>query len=354
MRWKIRSEKSKFFTPPGIMLIFICLFLILSFVIFEKTGKIYQHYQKKNPPVANNKTLVFPKKYKIGFVSDAHAVANKKNVIRENAKIPMENFVSHMNNDFKPDFVVDGGDFIDGTRRFGEKSNNDFLVFNRIFQKIQAPKHQVLGNHELRGMTRENWIRKTGNKNSYYYSDYDEKLRIIVFDSTLITSSQSSKDPKKIAYEKELAWLEDVLKNSPDKKIIIFSHHPPVPNLRKETSLENIARLNKIFSNYHVRAVFSGHVEILYYENIGGVDYFVTPGFYRSENLGLAWFGSFSEIGIGLKNHLKLFYKEKGDESVEYKTIIIPSKEYYAMEKEEREKVNFLAPIENGPSSIEE
>jgi 3',5'-cyclic AMP phosphodiesterase CpdA len=250
-----------------------------------------------------------------------------------------------MNETFHPDFVVDGGDFIDGTRRFGEQSEADFSILNQIFQQAQAPKYMTLGNHDLRGMTRETWIEKTGSENSHYFFDFNEKLRVIFFDSNLITSSQDPNDPKKIAYEKQLIWLEDVLSGSKNKKIIIFSHHPLAPKF--SPNLEKTAWLNDLLSRYRVKAVFSGHVETLNYTRLNGVDYFISPGFYRSEKKSYQWFGSFSEISIGLKNHLTLHYKESKDYQAEYKRILIPSEDYYRLEKELEKKINPLTDKEN-------
>lgn len=331
----------KKFTPKGLVLIFSILILGFIFVFFEKTGKIDEYFKKKYPVVEIPK-LPPPKIYKIGFVTDAHARARKIGDVRPESEIPMQDFVSKMNDCFHPDFVVDGGDFIDGTRRFGAESKKDITLFKDIFQQLTAPKYHTIGNHELRGLTRDEWVRMNNYEKSYYYFDYD-KLRVIIFDSTLITESDES-TPEGQEYKKELEWLEDLLKNSDGYKKIVFSHHPLVPILRKTTPLEKITQLNNLFSQYGVRAVFSGHVEVLYYEKIGGVKYFITPGFYRSEAIGFAWLESHSQIEIGLDTKLKLFYKKSYNEN--YSTIIVPSTEYDDVEKEELKKVNFLDSVD--------
>jgi hypothetical protein len=335
-------KKSKSFTPQGIILILILLFFGGLFAYLMKETDLFDPYRESDMRVLID-NIILPKKHRIGFVTDAHARATRQNDILPAAKVPMEKFISRMNTVFLPDFTVDGGDFIEGTRRFGAKSRNDFLLFDKFFQQLDSPEYHVIGNHDLRGLTRQEWTDKTKNKNSYYYFDFDETLRVIIFDSTLITASSDEKNSERIAYEKELDWLEETLKNSRNRKIIVFSHHPPIPALRKAMPIEAISRLDDIFSKYRVRAVFSGHVEVAYYEKIGGVDYFAVPGFYRSELTGFPLIGSFSEINIGYRNSLTLYYKKSAEETG-YRTLLIPSDEYYAFEKEEKEKVNFLAP----------
>jgi len=330
------SKNKKIFSFWGLIIIFFVLILGLFLAWLENSGKIYQYYEKKYP-IREFKNYPI-KKYRIGFVTDAHSKTTKEGLVRPESANPMLDFVSEMNNNFHPDFVVDGGDFIDGTRRFGAKSMKDYTAFSKIFETIIAPKYKVLGNHELRGMTRENWIKLNKYEKSYYYFDCD-KLRVIIFDSTLVPGSENSE--KISGYNEQLAWFEDILKNSEGYKKIIFTHYPLVASLRKGGFLEPIEEFNKITSKYGVRAIFSGHVEVPYHEIIGGVDYFVIPGFFKSEATGMLWKGSFSEINIGLEPSLKLFYKREGDK---YKTLIIPSEEYENAKKEIMEKVDFLAP----------
>lgn len=327
------AKNKKLFSMSGLITIFFLLFFGLGFVFFEKT-----YFPEDKQPVQVFKIPPI-KKYRIGFMTDAHSRVTKKGLIRPESKIPMLNFVSEMNNNFHPFFVVDGGDFIDGTRRFGSLSMKDYSAFSEIFKTIEAPKYQVLGNHELRGMTRENWNKLNNYKNSYYYFDYD-KLRVIVFDSTLTPESENSvKIPE---YNKQLLWLENLLKNSDGYKKIIFTHYPFISLLRKKMPIERVEEFNKIASEYGVRAVFCGHVEFPYYEKIGGVEYFVVPGFFRSEAIGMIWKDSFSEIRIGLRNNLKIFYKREDDN--EYRTVVIPSAEYEEIKKEIMSTVDFMAP----------
>jgi len=186
-------------------------------------------------------------------------------------------------------------------------------------------------------MTRETWTQLNGYEKSYYYFDYD-KLRVIIFDSTLMPDPDDFSKEK--AYREEVAWLENLLKKSQGYKKIIFTHYPLIPAFGRASSIEIINEFNRITSQYGVRAVFSGHVEVVYYDKINGVDYFVVPGFFRSENKEVLWKGSFAEITIGLRNHLKLFYKKDGDN--EYRTLTIPSVEYENIKKELDGKTNFL------------
>lgn len=337
-KWTAIHKSKKIFSPRGLILIFLLLLLGIIFVGIERSHKIDIYFEKKYPQVPQRKIVY--KNYRIGFVTDAHARFSKNcNDIIPKSKKPMVHFVSKMNNEFKPDVVIDGGDFIDGTKRFGQQSINDFLKFEKIFKKLTMPSYHVFGNHELRGMTRETWIDLNSYKKTYYYFDTD-RLRIIVLDSTLIPNFDEINSLKDAAFNKQLDWLNALLEKSSGFRTVIFIHHPPLKKLNPKLSAEKLASLTDLFSKFGVRAVFSGHVEIPYYENKNGVDYFVVPGFFRSEAKGVIFYNSFAEVTLGIKNGIKVFYTRENDN--EYKSFFMPSEEYNNIENEIKEKVKFF------------
>ncbi len=328
----------KIFTFSGLFLIAFILALGMFFVLFEKTGKIDNYFEKKYPQ-APQKRIVY-KTYRIGFTTDAHARFSKNsNAIIPESRKPMVHFVSMMNNDFKPDFVVDGGDFIDGSRRFGEKSINDFLKFEKILKNLTMPHYHVFGNHEIRGLSRETWAKINRQKKTYYSFEFD-RLKVIILDSTLIPNFDEIGSTKDAAFEKQFGWLKDQLQSSDGFRKIVFIHHPPLPILSPVLSSEKLTALRDLFSEFGVRAVFSGHVEVPYHAEIGGVNYFVVPGFFRSEAKGVIFKNSFAEIRLGLRNTVEVFYTREDDSR--YENFTMPSAGYAEIEKEIKEKVNFF------------
>lgn len=327
-RKKRPVKDEKIFSLHGLILIAILLILGIGFVNIDRSRRIDIYFEKNIPQVSQ----IAHKNYRVGFVTDAHARFSKNsNSIIAESRIPMTYFVSKMNNDFKPAFVVDGGDFIEGSRRFGQQSINDFSEFQKIFENLKMPSYHVIGNHEIRGMSRETWLGLTQYEQTYYSFEVDN-LKVIVLDSTLIPSSNKIGSDMDIAFEKQLTWLRNILENSSEFKKIIFIHHPPIATMNPTLSAARISDLNKIFSEFGVRAVFSGHVEIPYYAKIGGVDYFIVPGFFRSESKNTLFKQSFAEIKLGVRNKLKIYYTRESD--TEYKTLTLPSEEYDAVKKE--------------------
>ena len=242
-----------------------------------------------------------------------------------------------MNNDFKPEIAIDGGDFIEGSKRFGEKSIKDYTLFEKVFGKLSMPKYHLLGNHDLRGMTREQWIQLNNYENSYYYVDLS-RLRVIFLDGDLIPSSSEISGFEE--FEKQFNWLEELLKKSYRYRKIIFIHNSTLPEISITLSLEKLNRLNELFKKYYVMAVFSGHSEILDYKRNGFVNYFTIPGSYRSKynKMKPDWYGTYAEITMKGSPSMKIFYKET--ENGEYKTMNIPSEEYYKAEQEQERTRN--------------
>ncbi|EKE19252.1 MAG: hypothetical protein ACD_9C00072G0001, partial [uncultured bacterium] len=272
---------------------------------------------------------LIPKKetHKIGFITDIHGRLQKKyvdgfNFVTSNT---LAFFNSQMNEKFKPGLVIQCGDLIEGTRRKGQKSIDDFNALMQIFKKLEMPFYNVIGNHELRGLDQQEWINLTGHENSYFYID-QEDLRVIVLDG--------NDDEDELSYyvsEKQLQWLEDVLRQGDAFRKIVFIHYPVVSkNIApgdKAILADNAARLKNLFSEHGVLAVFSGHIEKLELNEENGVRYFVIPGLERSENKSVAWYDSFAEITIKSEVEVKFYYKKDREEK-EYKTLAIPSEEF--------------------------
>ncbi|MDD3498432.1 MAG: metallophosphoesterase [Candidatus Moranbacteria bacterium] len=241
--------------------------------------------------------------YKIGFVTDIHAFRNKKNNydIVPKSRAPFLFFIDHMNNEFKPDFVVQGGDFIEGRFREGQKSIDDFLLMKRYYDNLIMPHYHVIGNHETSGFSREEWSRLTDNENTYYYFDYDQ-LRVIVLDGNDIPEiSPEILAPGCNHYyisDHQLNWLEEALSDADERgyKKIVFVHQFLLHNHElgiKSKGGEKIIfpdhakKIRDMLEKYKVNAVISGHIERLFCEKIDSVNYFSSPGFFKSKENGI-------------------------------------------------------------------
>ena len=275
---------------------------------------------------------------KIGFVTDIHGKKSKSagGALYQTERRLLSNFIPRMNNIFKPKFVVQCGDLIEGTRRFGAKSIGDFSALLNSFAKLQMPLLHVIGNHELRGLSKDQWLSMTNNASSYYYKDFDG-FRIIVLDGNENETIGLS-DEEKYAYvisPKQLEWLAETLEETNARKLV-FIHYPLFnPNKGagdKILDSEQVPILHDLFAKNEVIGVFSGHTEQLVLVEKDGVRYFIIPGLDRSENKAVPWYESFAEITAQKEVSVDFYYKKTlGEEP--YQTLHIPSSEFDAIEK---------------------
>lgn len=306
---------------------------LVFFVITDNRGKI--NPEKKQ----QEEKEIIQKEYKIGFITDVHGkikgIKKKTPNVNSEAKETLTYFMEHMNKNFHPDFIVDGGDLVEGTDREGQKSIDDFKTLTEYFKEIKVPTYHIIGNHETRGFSKSDWLNLTGYQETYYYFDYD-RLRIIVLDGNENEKIENIDSYNKDFYyisEEQFQWLEKTLSESRNPKKIVFIHYPPFETPgTKMIDLDQSARLRNIFSKNSVSAVFSGHTEILQFKEIDGVRYFVIPGAERSKLKSIAWLDSFAEIIVEENIQAKLFYKKSFDEK-EYHELLIPSEEFDKMEK---------------------
>jgi len=267
---------------------------------------------------------------KVGFITDLHvrsnSIENGGRIIKPFFRESINRFVEKMNNEFVPDFIVVNGDVIEGTGRSSDIGMRELTLIQRYFERTSIPKHWVIGNHDLRSVDKKQWqealninyLRKSFEAGEYKIfildSNFDDRDKDIVPDVYYARGRIS---------ERQIAWLEKELGKT-DKKSIVFIHHPPLWNTdgKKNGNFpSNALKLQEIFSRNNVLAVFAGHIEDLYFQEIDGVNYFVSPGLVKNKK----YQGTFSEITIK-ENEMSIdlsYLKEDGN----YRTIRIKKKQ---------------------------
>ncbi|MDK2930890.1 MAG: hypothetical protein PWR07_1021 [Bacillota bacterium] len=161
----------------------------------------------------------------------------------------------------RPSFVLHCGDMVaSGT----PEQYEDFL---RQTKRLRMPWHAVPGNHDVRGDGARLFTEFTG-KNRYY-SFVEKGYRFIGLDS-----SAAALDAK------QMAWLERELAQSGPK--FVFMHVPlfdPRPGGDHSfVDVEQARRLQQLFREHEVLAVFSGHVHLFSCRELNGVTYVTTGG----------------------------------------------------------------------------
>lgn len=289
-----------------IIILAIILVFLLAGVIFLWNNLMFSGSEIS---IENQSVKMTPtEKLKIGFITDAHCYAdqNKKSgewTLNWRCQKPLEAFAKKMNNDFKPDFVIENGDFIDGK---DERSRGTFIDANNIFNTISAPKYHVMGNHEARSFYKNEWLELVGYEKTYYYFDV-KGYRIIVLDANhkmMQDGKTIDADPENESYpglldSDQITWLLDLFQQSKNYQKLIFVHQPLATEERKtqEQLFVNGEKLRKLFSANNVLAVFSGHIERFCLMEEDGVEYYVSQGFWK-DNRGLAKEHRFKDEGV--------------------------------------------------------
>jgi len=281
--------------------------------------------------------------FKIGYITDLHCYSklNSKTNERELNKRcsePMAKFTNQMNESYFPDVIVDGGDLVDGRDDRGEAL---YPVLFDMFDNISAPHYHILGNHETNCFTKDVWRKFTGNDKNYYYKDISD-YRLIFLDGNnkIGDDGQDVDTSPDLRYypghldQAQKDWLEEILRESADKNILVFVHQPPLSKTTVKTAKDLFVegdKVRELFSKYGVTAVFSGHIEELCYLEENAVKYYVLKGVHKKNGALLEKDarkdqGIFYEILINEKQEIevKMFFKEKGSEK--YDILIVNNK----------------------------
>lgn len=310
---------------------------------------------------------------RFGFITDVHSYSksiksDEKGIlgyeVNWRSLDPMNAFMDEMKRGIDADFVIENGDYIKGSKR----PKDDFLEMEAIFSKIDLPRYHVLGNHEVRDMTKKDWLELTGYEKPYYY--FDEKdYRMIVLDANFfavcgdpegdfkerLCLGHSKIEDFSATYDiepgieyypgcvnvEQMNWLRSLLENTVDKKILVFVHHPLIDESEAKTQdyfVFNKKELRGLFEKYGVLAVFSGHIEELCHIDINGVKYFVLPGFHRKNSHiddDKEYFSVFSDVKVKDGNiEVEMFYKRKDDvRKEEFESFVVDQSKSYCGDK---------------------
>lgn len=241
-----------------------------------------------------------PDELRIGFITDLHVRSNLdkagKRIIKPALASKLNYFIERMNNVFVPNFVLANGDIIEGTNISSEKGMRELSAVKDLFNRSTLKKYWVIGNHDLRSVTKGQFMQSLD-------IDYTSKAfevgnyKIIILDSNFRPNDSDVVPGKAFTRghvsKKQIKFLEKELKNT-KKRTVVFVHHPMIQGTNGKPFPDNAQELQEIFSENKVFAVFAGHIEDLYLQEIEGVKYFISPGILKHEK----YQGAFSEIII--------------------------------------------------------
>lgn len=154
----------------------------------------------------------------------------------------------------KPDFIVLSGDLIHEGQAQDYSRLKEFI--DHASEQLGIKVYPILGNHDRTRAFFKGYL-NSESKDQYYYDVSTDEYNIYFLDTTFNNIEQG------LVGEKQLSWLESKLIAEPNKKSIIFMHHPldgaPVRHMRYSI-LQDGEELLNIIKNYNVQGVFSGHI----------------------------------------------------------------------------------------------
>ena len=118
----------------------------------------------------------------------------------------------------KPDVVVASGDLVnDGT-------NEQYQHLKTLIDCLEIPLYLMNGNHDDRSNLKKVFADHkylTQHKDLIQYTIDDHPVRLIALDSQVPGEMRGE------LHDDSIAWLNDTLKQAPQKPTLIFIHHPP-------------------------------------------------------------------------------------------------------------------------------
>jgi hypothetical protein len=95
-------------------------------------------------------------------------------------------------------------------------------------------------------------------KGQSYFIDY-QGVRFISLDVNVYANEEFVQTARRRIGEQQLAWLEDLLRNNPNRWAIVVQHQPIYPIAKGRDYVEMRAALLPLYDKYHVDMVLQGH-----------------------------------------------------------------------------------------------
>ncbi len=216
----------------------------------------------------------------LGIVTDLHfgpeaRFQGKLRKMTHRAGALARDFVRRMNEEVRPDLVVNLGDDIEDESREADLAR--YGECQAILRGARAPLVNVAGNHDVIHLNRDDLARFWQRTGPLYYA-FDHGGWHFVVLHTIERQDVDIRLP-----ETQLSWLAADLTGG-EAPTIVFMHHPAseqelddsrwwpgrshIALVRERAELRRILEASK-----RVRAVFNGHLHWNHFDVIGGIPY---------------------------------------------------------------------------------
>lgn len=163
-------------------------------------------------------------------------------------------------NRIAPDFVINVGDLVEGFVSDVKYSEPQWADMMQRLSKLEVPFFLVGGNHDLSSQAQtDDYIQRFGC--TYYNFTYGPDL-FLVLDTQEHTGRSIS--------DKQVQYFKDVLDKWTGRHIYVFMHAP----LWAPTCHGGYEEIDAMLQGRQ-HTVFSGHTHMYYYEERGGMEYYV-------------------------------------------------------------------------------
>jgi len=295
---------------------------VIAILLFSGRG-VLPVADEPTAPVWEQKRTASGEPLRIGLITDTHvdSVRPPSRILEERTMPdkytgPMQDFVDRMQA-FDPAFNVHVGDLIEGTGVDPEVGEWETRFVRDAFSALSMPMYWVIGNHDLRSISRKDFRQELEIDYTNHYFDEGD-YRFVIIDSNYrfdgVPNHVGSGDPVSGYIPREtLAWLTDVL--ATDLHVYVFMHHSAVPgDFTGKNQIDNHQAVRDLFASYNVSAVFSGHIEKRFQGDFDGVTYYTLPGIVKSPD----YLGAHYTLSVqGDAVDLRLHYRDSDNGLVE-------------------------------------
>lgn len=222
---------------------------------------------------------------RFGMISDVH-YANREpagNRFYNQSLTKVQEAIDRMNQE-KLDFVIELGDFKDQDAVQNEANTLKYLTdIESVFQKYKGPTYHVLGNHDMDGISKQQFlemVENTGISSSKSYYSFNQKgIHFVVLDGNF-TKEGTAYDHGNFSWEdasipeEEISWLNADLKSN-KLPTIVFIHQMLDESKGVKQAVQNAAEVRQILEQSgNVLCVLQGHVHEERYNLINGIHYY--------------------------------------------------------------------------------
>lgn len=235
-----------------------------------------------------------PARLRIGFSPDWEYGSRKRlsHKLTNQAPGELEKVVRYFNEEFHPDLVVGGGDYVESSGVKPETAKRQLREVNDVFKRLEAPRVYALGNHDMRSLTKAEVMEILEIRSAHSVTDLGD-WRIVVFDTNFNKGDDSPRSRQQYAEgyvsARELRWLEAAV--TTDRPTLVFSHHSPITAYNVDNILArnilNEEAVRAVFERHNnVVAVISGHTPRPQHAALNGVHYLIGDTLVNEEGLG--------------------------------------------------------------------